>query len=88
MARAMVSRKATPASQNECGSSMRFTMPGAVRARATTGTRCRDLFPAGAARPACRPAAGPGETSVLRSARGITGLEASAAWLCPGRRDP
>ena len=37
---------------------------------------------------ACRAAAGPGETSVLRSERGITGLEASAAWPCPGRRDP
>ena len=51
-------------------------------------TRYRDLFPAGAARPACRTAAGPGETSVLRSARGITGLGASAAWPCPSRRDP
>jgi hypothetical protein len=36
-----------------------------------------DLFPAG-----------PGATSVLRSARGITGSGASAAWPCPGRRDP
>ena len=32
--------------------------------------------------------AGPGETSVLRSARGTTGQGASAAWPCPGRRDP
>ena len=30
----------------------------------------------------------PGETSVLRSERGITGFGASAAWPCPGRRDP
>ena len=33
-------RKATPsAARNECGSSRRLTMPGAVRARATTGIR-------------------------------------------------
>jgi hypothetical protein len=35
-----------------------------------------------------RTAAEPGETSFLRSAQGITGLGASAAWLRPGRRDP
>ncbi len=38
--------------------------------------------------PACRAAAGPGERSVLQSERGITSLGASAAWPCPGRRDP
>ena len=40
--RAMMSRKATPsAARNVCGSSRRRTMPGAVRARATTGIRRR-----------------------------------------------
>ena len=33
-----MSRKATPVvTRNECGYSRRFTVPGAVRARATTG---------------------------------------------------
>jgi hypothetical protein len=38
--------------------------------------------------PGRRTAAAAGETSVLRSARSITGLGALGAWPCPGRRDP
>ena len=56
------------------------------------GPKVAGVFPGGGERllDAPRPggAGGQGERSALRSEHGITGLGASAAWPCPGRRDP
>ena len=59
-----------------------------VGLRAVKGMPYRWRSVIGSPGSASRTAAGPGETSALRSELGITGLGASAAWPCPGRRDP